>query len=382
VDKVPKEKRLDFGSGVVHDQERCVLCARCVRFCRDITKTGELGIVNRTDYARVAIFPGRPLSNRYALNVVDLCPVGAMTSADFRFSQRVWFLKKGKSICHGCSKGCNIFIDHNREKYKDDIIYRYKPRHNDKVNGYFICDEGRMSYKQENEGRLTEALRKGKTIDFAEGATLAAKAIDQAAQKLILLSPNLSVEQMVAAQAMAKKTGARISGYSDGYIVKGDGDDFLIQDDKSANRAALKMLGIDTTEAAFFEALGQAELLLSVDNDLRGADDKALKKALKNTVIIALSARVSAMTEQAEIALPLASYSEYDGSVVNCDTILQSFEKAVRKNTPQPDAVEVIRRLGGPLGSREEIYAELKKGLGPLANIDFHAIPAEGLQLT
>jgi len=86
-------------------QERCVLCGRCVRFCREISKTGELGIVNRTDYARVAIFPGRPLNNRYALNVVDLCPVGAMTSADFRFKQRVWFLEKDKGICHGCSKG-------------------------------------------------------------------------------------------------------------------------------------------------------------------------------------------------------------------------------------------------------------------------------------
>jgi NADH-quinone oxidoreductase subunit G len=106
VAQVKKDKRLDFGGGVVHDQERCVLCGRCVRFTRQITKTGELGIVNRADQARVAIFPGKPLNNRYALNVVELCPVGAMTSRDFRFKQRVWFLKKTPGVCHGCATGC------------------------------------------------------------------------------------------------------------------------------------------------------------------------------------------------------------------------------------------------------------------------------------
>ncbi len=382
VDKVPKAKRLDFGSGVVHDQERCILCARCVRFCRQITKTGELGIVNRTDYARVAIFPGRPLNNRYALNVVDLCPVGAMTSADFRFKQRVWFLEKGEGICHGCSKGCNIYIDHNQEKYREDIIYRFRPRHNEQVNGYFICDEGRLSYKKENEKRLLEALKKGKSIDLDKGMELAAKIVEQAAKVVILLSPNLSIEQMVAGRSFAKKIGAEISGYSDGMILAGDGDDFLIQDDKSANRAGLKMLGIDDTEAAFIKALEQADLLISVDNDLYGADGKALEKALRSASLIALSSHLSKMTEQAEIALPIASYSEYAGSVVNCDNILQSFTQVIHKTALPPEADEVIHQLGGPLGSREEIFNEIKKGSGPLAGVDFQRIPAEGLPLT
>ena len=356
--------------------------AGCVRFCRQVTKTGELGIVNRTDYARVATFPGRPLNNRYAQNVVDLCPVGAMTSADFRFKQRVWFLTKDQGICHGCSKGCNIYIDHNREKYKDDVIYRFRPRHNDQVNGYFICDEGRLSYRKENEGRLTEALKKGKTIEFEQGLQLAAKEIEKAENIVMLLSPNLSLEQMAAIQALAKKTGATLSGFSDDYITKGDGDDYLIQDDKSANRAAFDLLGVDSSAATFNEAVAGADLLINFDNNLAVSADKSLQKSLDKVVIISISSHLSKLTEMAQIALPVASYSEYDGMVVNCDGILQSFEKAVCKNTPFSDMIEVVKLLGGPFGSRVEILAELTKSIAQLGNVDFDQIPAEGLKLT
>jgi len=188
VPQVTKGKKMDFGAGVVHDQERCVLCGRCVRFCRQITKTGELGIVNRTDAARVATFPGRPLDNKYALNVVDLCPVGAMTSVDFRFKQRVWFLKKDEGVCHGCAKGCSIYIDHNREKYKDDLIYRFRPRLNEQINGYFICDEGRLSYHKENENRLEGSRKKGREVSFEDGVDTAIKIMNRAAKTVFIIS--------------------------------------------------------------------------------------------------------------------------------------------------------------------------------------------------
>lgn len=382
VTQVKKGKKMDYGCGVVHDQERCVLCARCVRFCRQITGTGELGIVNRTDAARVAIFPGRPLDNRYALNVVDLCPVGAMTSADFRFQQRVWFLQKNEGICHGCSKGCNIHIDHHRQKYEDDIIYRFRPRHNGQVNGYFICDQGRLSYRGENENRLEAARKAGREIETAQAVELARKAIAEAKKVLLLLSPNLSLEQMVAARSFAARTDAFLSGYSDGYIIKGDGDDFLIQDDKAANRKALEMLEIDSGAETFFEELAEADLLITLDNDLRGAEKKKLKKALADTVVIALSSHLSSVAEKAAVAIPISSYSEYSGCVINCDAVLQTFTRAVCKNEPAPEVFEVLARLGGTLASREEILVEIGSNPGPLAEVDFTAIPAEGLKLS
>jgi NADH-quinone oxidoreductase subunit G len=382
VPPVSKGKRMDFGGGVVHDQERCVVCGRCVRFCRQITKTGELGIINRTDDARVNIFPGRPLSNRYAINVVDLCPVGAMTSKDFRFKQRVWFLKKAPGICHGCSKGCNISIDHNREKYKDDIIYRFRPRLNEQVNGYFICDEGRLSYKKENEGRLIEARLSNQVRPIDDVLAACVKEIEQADKIAVVLSPNCSLEQMVAVKALAEKLGASLSGYSEGYIKKGDGDDFLIQDDKSANRAGFTLLGFDCTREGFEQGLRDAKLLINFNNDLTLTyEENALKKLLQGIKVIAVSSHDNKCTAMADMAIPVASYSEYAGSVINCDNILQRFDKAITKNHDPEDICTIAFRLGGPLAGPEERFAVLQQFSSALKNLEPDQIPAEGLKL-
>ena len=370
VPQVTKGKKMDFGAGVIHDQERCVLCGRCVRFCREITKTGELGIINRTDDARVNIFPGRPLSNRYALNVVDLCPVGAMTSSDFRFKQRVWFLKKVSGICHGCSKGCNITVEHNREKYQDDIIYRFRPRLNSQVNTYFMCDEGRMGYKAENEGRLTEARLAGKVKSIDELLAAAKKEIEKAEKIAIVLSPNCSLEQMVTVQALAGQLGASLSGFSDGYIKQGDGDDYLIKDDKSANRAGLVALGIDCSKESFESNLQAAKLVINFNNDLALSYSKAeLKKLLGDAKLLAVSSHDDAVTAMADLAIPVASYTEYAGCVINCDNILQSFRKAVTKNQDLAEISAIATSLGSPLASPAERIAALQQAIGALKEL-------------
>jgi NADH-quinone oxidoreductase subunit G len=383
VKPVLKAKKLDFGCGVVHDQERCILCARCVRFTRLITKTGELGIVNRTDAARVNIFPGRPLANRYALNVVDLCPVGAMTSRDFRFKQRSWFLSKSPSICHGCSKGCNIFIDHNREKYKDDIIYRFRPRLNEKVNGYFMCDEGRMTYKLENDNRFNVAQVAGRDSDFNEAVETVRRAVSQAHKAVILVSPNASLEQLFAVQQLAVAMNATLTGYSDGYIKKGDGDDFLIKDDKSANRKAFALLGIDSSKAGFDAAVNGADLLISFQNDLnRSLSEGEFAKLFETVKLIYIGSQLNASASKAVVSLPVASYSEDSGSIVNADNILQRYEKAVVKNNPAFDLVHVVHLLGGDMKNSQEIRTGLSAAVAALKDIDLEQIPGEGLALT
>ncbi len=382
VPQVVKGKKMDLGAGVVHDQERCVLCGRCVRFCRQIAKTGELGIINRTDDARVNIFPGRPLSNRYALNVVDLCPVGAMTSKDFRFKQRVWFLKKAPGICHGCSKGCNITIDHNREKYKDDVIYRFRPRHNEQVNGYFICDAGRLSYKEENEGRLVEARLSNQVRPIEDVLAACNNEIERADKIVVVLSPNCSLEQMVSVKALAEKLGAALSGYSEGYIKKGDGDDYLIQDDKSANRAGLTLLGIDCSREGFEKAMQEAKLLINFNNDLTLTyEESEVKKLFQGTKVIAVASHDTKSTAMADLAIPVASYSEYAGCIINCDNILQKFGKAITKNNDLADICAIATKLGGPLASPEERFAALQQVISGLKDLEPDRIPAEGLKL-
>ncbi len=140
--KVHKPKAVDLGPRIMLDAERCILCTRCIRFTRDVAHDDALGIINRGSYNTIATFPGMPFDNNYTLNTVDVCPVGALTSKDFRFQMRAWFLKETKSVCTSCATGCSILIGSREEK-----IYRYTPRDNDAVNASWMCDAGRLNYK-------------------------------------------------------------------------------------------------------------------------------------------------------------------------------------------------------------------------------------------
>src|SRR5947209_5914110 len=131
--------------------DRCIMCSRCVRFTREIAGTAELEVVSRGDHSEIDIFPGEPVNNKLAGNVVDLCPVGALCSKDFLYKQRVWFLKSQKSVCPDCSTGCSIFVDHNK-----DIVYRLRPRTNPQAQGDFMCDEGRFDIDYINDRKRIE----------------------------------------------------------------------------------------------------------------------------------------------------------------------------------------------------------------------------------
>ncbi|HZT81469.1 MAG TPA: 2Fe-2S iron-sulfur cluster-binding protein, partial [Gemmataceae bacterium] len=137
-DKRTPPNKPEISSTITLFTDRCIMCSRCVRFTREISGTAELEVVHRGDHAEIDIFPGEPLENKLAGNVVDLCPVGALCSKDFLYKQRVWFLKTQESVCADCSTGCSIHLDGNKS-----IIYRLRPRYNPQANGYFMCDEGR-----------------------------------------------------------------------------------------------------------------------------------------------------------------------------------------------------------------------------------------------
>ncbi len=164
VDKVHYGKRIEVGPRVLLDQERCVECTRCIRFCDEVSKTGELRMLNRGDHNVIATFPGVELDNNYSVCTAEICPVGALTQTDFRFKARVWFLKSVPTVCPGCAKGCNTFVD-----YYDHVIvsdhngtaYRLRARDNDDVNEAWMCDFGREEYKPINDGRILETAEQG-----------------------------------------------------------------------------------------------------------------------------------------------------------------------------------------------------------------------------
>lgn len=330
-------KRVDLGANVMLDQERCVLCTRCVRFCSDITKTHELGVVSRADHSVIATFPGQPLANPYAMNVVDLCPVGALTSKEFRFKQRVWFMESFDAICNGCSKGCNISVDHRKEKYEDDKIFRFRPRFNNDVNGYFMCDYGRLSYSNEAENRFEEAIvdKENSLVDNA--ITQMYSEVSKNENALFLVSPNLCLEEMQNVQAFAQAVKANVSGYSPQYIDNSFGDDYLKRNDKSANRASFGEASISEDEEEFKKYLNEASLVVVFDNNY--FDDNL--ELLKNKKVISCFAHKTATIDVSDIAIPLASFYEKCGTFINEDGIKQKMVSQMNKDN-QANSVSTL----------------------------------------
>ncbi len=269
--KVKKRKVVDLGPTVVLDTERCILCSRCVRFTEEISKTNELRIVNRGDRSEIGTFTDKPLDNNYSVNTIDICPVGALTSKDFRFRQRVWYLKDANTICTNCSTGCNTKVYFNEEG-----AFRVKPVQNDQVNGYWMCDKGRDVYKFVNPpARLTKARKgfKGQWENMTPGA--AAKEVGANLREALKKNAG-SVALVVTGQYMNEEYTSLLN-----YFVKENGvksvyhwinnpadmesfDGFLFRGDRNPNttglKAQLKSLGAGGEWADLTKKLGAGEI--------------------------------------------------------------------------------------------------------------------------
>ena len=196
--KVLKPKAMDVGDELVLDSERCILCDRCVRFEKEVTKTDALGIFDRGDRAIVGPAPGKKIDHNYQANLVDICPVGAFTSKDFRFKQRVWFLDDKPSVCTGCSTGCHVDV---YAKTQTRRFFRVKPRFAKDVNGHWMCDKGRHVYEPLNkENRLLSAINDGHKASTDDALEKLARKIQQAGsdKTALLVSAQYTSEEYKA----------------------------------------------------------------------------------------------------------------------------------------------------------------------------------------
>ena len=321
--KTKKGKAIDLGCNVMLDQERCVLCTRCVRFTRDITKTNELGIIGRGDSTRVATAPNHPLNNPYAMNVVELCPVGALTSKDFRFKQRVWFLDSVKSICHGCSRGCNIFIDYNETKYSDEKVYRFRARRNKQINQSFLCDEGRVSYKKLNE-----------KIDAKISNIEEFKELLNEENKVAVVSPSMSMQQLQAVKEFCQKYSVEL--FSLAYRDEEFGDAWLKTNDRSANLLGVKELNISTSKDDCEASFIGADVIINFDNHMLKNIEFNNKKIVHFT-----TTNVKSRYEQMFI---IANFAHESGTLINCDGIRQDFY-ATKYKCDAPRLIELLEEL-------------------------------------
>ncbi len=328
--KVHKPKKVDLGPRIVLDDERCILCTRCIRFTRDIAGDDALGIVNRGSYNTLTKYPWSQFDNNYTLNTVDICPVGALTSKDFRFQMRVWFLKETKSLCTSCGTGCNVLIGSREEK-----IYRYTPRQNDAVNGCWMCDAGRLNYRWiDREDRLKE-VRSPKSEVRSWSAVL-----KEISEKLnaavpgsaaIVASARQTNEELFLLKQLAKKLGAT----TDSIPRFGDGDKLLVSADKNPNTNGARLTGICFTEMgiklpeiARGIQSGKIKTLIVFGEDVTKHGISAADLAKLETLIVS-DLLPNETTKAAHYLLPGCAHAEKRGTFTNTKGRVQKFMKAV-----------------------------------------------------
>jgi NADH-quinone oxidoreductase subunit G len=333
--KVHKPKAVDLGPRIVLDDERCILCTRCIRFTRDIAGDDALGIVNRGSYNTLTAYPGKVFDNNYTLNTVDICPVGALTSKDFRFQMRVWFLKETKSICTSCATGCNIIIGSREEK-----IYRYEPRQNDAVNSCWMCDAGRLNYKWiGREDRLKDVLV-GQAGSLSHYKSTWTAALNEIADKL-KNAPQGSVAIVASARQtneelwLISKLKSKLGAISDSVPRIGEADKLLVSADKNPNTNGARLTGICFTEMgtslpqiAGGISSGKIKTLIVFGEDVTKHGIGADLLGKLDTLIVS-DILPNATTAAAHYLLPGCAHAEKRGTFTNTKGRVQKFMKAV-----------------------------------------------------
>jgi NADH-quinone oxidoreductase subunit G len=387
-EKVHKRKVVDLGP-IMLDAERCVLCSRCLRFEANVTGTNSFEFVNRGDHTEIATFENRPIEHNYAGNLADVCPVGALLSHDFRFKTRVWFLESTDSICGGCSTGCNLRVDQ-----RDGIIQRFVPRRNTEVNKSWLCDIGRMSYKEVELASRVASARVRAGASWQAGTTDAA--LDQVASKLkdagsavaFMASPQATNEDLFVFRTLADKVGGsldfRVGNPQDKLHERED--TVLLRADRNPNTQGCLDLGLARTGVV--EIVKACEggrvqvLVLQGPELLRTAEGRAA--AAKVPFVVVMATHEGPELEAAHVVLPAAMWPEVDGTFTNYQRRVQRVRRAV----PAPGdarprfelAAELLRRLGAPLAetSAREVFVALARAVPDYAGLDYRVVGHTG----
>lgn len=364
--KVVKDKHVPLGPNVMMDEERCINCTRCVRFMKEVAKNPQLGQFDRGDRAYIGIFPGQPLDDPYSMNVVDICPVGALTSRDFRFKVRSWFLKQADSVCTGCSGGCSLTIDH----YQNEVM-RYRPRDNDFTNKGWMCDRSRLSYKRIHDpdtqitvphlraadGRMEPISWEDAKAKLTEVLSPAVRDNDSSVG--LCLSAQLTTEGMAAFVELAGAV-LPIDTYAIMGRPNGEGDDILQKEDKNPNRAGAEIVleaysrydeGLNLKQAL---NSGRVKTLILAGSELP-VFDEAWQEALKAATVIAFTSNWDVVAREADLVLPKTTFAEQDGSFVNFAGRMQRLNRALTPINNRLTEVGAAAFIASALGASWKI---------------------------
>lgn len=390
--KVKKPKNVKLGPRVTLDDERCILCSRCIRFMREIAHDDCLGFVDRGGYSSLACHPDKPLTSNYSLNTVDICPVGALTSTDFRFQMRVWFLKETKSIDVNCGTGTNILIGSRENK-----IYRITPRENDFVNECWMPDSHRLNFHYvDSPERLTAPRIAGP--DGQVDATWR-EAMDEIAFRLdklpegasaVIASARMTNEEAFLAAKFARALGGALI---DVVPRPQEGDGFLISNDGNPNTNGARLLGITREPGAQLTAIAEgvrsgaikALFLLGEDATACGLDESELAGL---DLLVQMAILPGPSTSRAHVVLPAASWAEKRGSMINLKGRLQRLNRAISPPGQARDDWEILRdlvRIADPEATKpvliEDVFSEMAAMHPPLDGLTLTRIGDLGVQL-
>ncbi|MFM8872128.1 MAG: 2Fe-2S iron-sulfur cluster-binding protein [Phycisphaerales bacterium] len=347
-----KNPKKDIGPNILLYSDRCIMCTRCVRFTREVTGTDELMVDGRGDREMIDVFPGKPLDNPLAGNVVDLCPVGALLDKEFLFQQRVWFLTKTPSIDGLTAGGDNLFVEHN-----DGKVHRIKPRTNMEVNTWWITDEVRHSWKHvHSERRIRmprvkglEAFEPGQAAQAWRAAhakaqgTLAA-AVNAGRRVALMVSPMLSCEDafelaswVLSLDPKAELAVGPVPFVGEDRTFKGG---FTMYAEKAPNARGVRRvlealvasrLGTVHDFASFLSAMRAGSFGAAVLTGNYPSDwvTPALRDAALSTPVVLVDTLENALCNVAECVLPGATWMEKAGTFENAKGRLQAFLRAI-----------------------------------------------------
>ena len=351
VPKVEKPKVKDLGPHIVLDAERCILCTRCIRVCDEVAGSHQLEMVHRGDHQELTTAPGQRLDNAYSLNTVDVCPVGALTSKDFRFTMRAWELEATPSVCHGCATGCNVEIHH-----KNGRAWRLVPRLNTEVNGHWMCDEGRFTYHDLREGRLAAPVVAGLPASWDKALRTAAdklaRARESAGGVAVVLSAQASNEDNFALARLAAAWKAHVFWTGRAHNPE-RADDKLRDADINPNTAGVKAIAAaagDATALASAIDAGGIKCVVMLGWDLPVPDPTLAR--LRELDVIALATHDRGPVKHAAVALPIAAWAETHGSITNRDGLLQRTHAAFPPPGHAVPGWEAVVRLAQATGAK------------------------------
>jgi NADH-quinone oxidoreductase subunit G len=385
LDKVHKPKKVDLGPTIVLDQERCILCTRCIRVCDEVAGTHQLEMANRGDREILTTAPGAKLDNPYTLNTVDVCPVGALTSKDFRFTLRAWELFATPSICNGCSTGCNIEIHH-----REGQIYRLIPRPNPDVNKYWMCDEGRFTYKDVRSNRVFAPLEGGLPVSWDHALTRAAALLtnlldaDRGSVGVVLSAGHTNEDNWVLvrlAREFLQLSRVYVAGKAP---VPGRADKILRDADVNPNmRGALATAGSenggkprdgDRLEQDLRSGALKGLVVLGSDTEL---GEHARQAAGKLEALVVIAAHERGLVPAAHVVLACGDWAEVHGTITNRDGRVQRLRAAFPPGGQALPAWDVIVRLARKLGAAfdyaqaKAVFAEMKAAVPDFASAEW-----------